>query len=310
MPNYAVYGGCLRSVVPIPELRPMGGERDPSWVFEIASGEAPILDSAHVVGQDELLQDVHATLLRAPTTVRLQFDDTGIFDVRDEGNRIVWYPKDGAQPDVARADLVGRVLPLVQHDRGLLALHASAVCIDGQAIGFMAPKNYGKSSLAMSLVTGHGGKLLTDDTLIVSPSTGVAAPGVHSVRLWSETASRFDGLGAGRQVLSEKQIFEQLPDESLEFHEAPIAALYTLVPTPGDSPAAVRREALDGFAATMAIVQYQKLGALLAGQDAARVFDKAASLATRTPVYTLEVARDFARLPDAAQSLVHWHSLG
>ena len=308
MPDYAVYGGCLRSVVTIPELRPASGERDPSWFFEIASGDAPALDSAQVVGRDELLQDVHATLLRAPATLRLQFDDTGVFDVHDAGKRIVWYPKDGFQPDVARADLVGRVLPLVQHERGLLALHASAVCIDGDAIAFMAPKNYGKSSLAMSLVTGHGGKLLTDDTLIVSPSTGVAAPGVHSVRLWSETASRFDGLGAGRQVLSEKRIFEQLPDESLAFQEAPIAALYTLVPMPGDSLVVVRREALDGFEATMAIIQYQKLGALLAGQDAARVFEGAASLATRTPVYKLLVARDFARLPEAAQSLAQWHA--
>jgi hypothetical protein len=311
MPDYAVYGRCLRSTLPIPELRltsETGAQQTPSWYFESSTSTAPDLDSASVIGQDELVQDVRATFLRSADTLRLQFDDTGVFDLHDNATRIVWYRKDGCEGDVARADLIGRVLPLAQHERGELALHASAVCIAGRAIGFMAPKNYGKSSLAVSLVTSHNAKLLTDDTLIVSPGTAVAAPGVHSVRLWQDTAGHFDTLGASRPVLSDKRIFEQLPDESLEMGEARIDALYTLVPTGPDSETTVRREALDGFAATMALIQYQKLGPLLGGPDAARVFDGAATLATRTAVYALHIARDFARLSDAARSIAQWHT--
>ncbi len=308
MPDYVVYGGRLRSALPLPELRSASSGERLTWTFEMSSGAAPDLDSAQMVGEDQLVEDVQARFFRAASALRLQFDDTGIFDLHDQASRIVWYPKAGCEPDVARADLVGRVLPLAQHERGLLALHASAVCIGGRAIGFLAPKNYGKSSLAISLVTSHNAKLLTDDTLIVTPGTGVAVPGVHSVRLWQETAGHFVALGASRPVLSDKRIFEQLPDESLEMGEAPIDALYTLVPTGADSETTVQREALDGIAATMALIQYQKLGPLLGGPDAARVFNSAASLATRTAVFALHIARDFARLPDAARSIAQWHA--
>jgi len=308
MPDYVVYGGRLRSALPMPELRSATSGERLTWTFEMSSGTAPDLDAAQMVGEDQLFEDVQARFFRAASALRLQFDDTGVFDLHDHASRIVWYPKAGCKPDVARADLVGRVLPLAQHERGLLALHASAVCIGRRAIGFMAPKNFGKSSLAMSLVTSHNAKLLTDDTLIVMPGTGVAVPGVHSVRLWQETAGHFVQLGASRPVLSDKRIFEQLPDESLEMGEAPIDALYTLVPTGPDSETTVDREALDGIAATMALIQYQKLGPLLGGPDAARVFDGAASLATRTAVFALHIARDFARLPDAARCIAQWHT--
>jgi hypothetical protein len=308
MPDYVVYGGRLRSALPMPELRSATNDERLTWTFEMSTGAAPDLGPARMVGEDALHEDVQARFFRAATALRLQFDDTGVFDLHDQASRIVWYPKAGCEPDVARADLVGRVLPLAQHERGLLALHASAVCIHGRAIGFMAPKNYGKSSLAMSLVTAHNAKLLTDDTLIVSPGSAVAVPGVHSVRLWQETAGHFQQLGTGRPVLSDKRIFERLPDESIEMGEAPIDALYTLVPTGADNEVAVQREALDGFAATIALIQYQKLGLLLGGADAARVFDGAASLAARTRVFALHIARDFARLPEAARAIAEWHT--
>lgn len=310
MPDYAVYGGLLRSTIPIPELRiaPLqAGGGAPSWSFQLGEGDAPPLPDAKVVGRDELFDDVHATFLRGPKALRLQFDDTGTFDIGAEGG-IVWYAKAGCQHDVARADLVGRVLPLAQHERGLLALHASAVCLATGTVAFMAPKNYGKSSLAMALVTRYGAQLLSDDTLIVVPSRGIAIPGVPSVRLWGETATHFDGLGTGRTVLSEKQVFEALPRESLAMEDSPLAALYTLVPEDPATMETVRREALDSISATMALIQYSKLGALLAGEDAARVFERAATLASRCPVYALHIARDFARLPEAARSIAEWHS--
>ena len=311
MPDYAVYGGLLRSTIPIPELRPLpdgDSTRTPNWSFDVASGEVPSMAQAAVVGQDEIFDQIQATFFRGTNALRLQFDDTGTFDLWDDARVIVWYPKDGCQPDVARADLVGRVLPLAQHERGLIALHASAVCLPAGTIAFMAPKNYGKSSLAMSLVTEHQAQLLTDDTLIVSPGRGVAVPGVHSVRLWGETARRFEGLGRGRPVLSEKEIFEDLPQTSLAMQESPLVALYTIVPEEPQMTPVVRREALDGAHATIALIQYQKLGALLGGPDAAQVFDRAAALAARCPVYALHIARDWARLPEAARVLADWHA--
>jgi hypothetical protein len=308
MTDYAVYGGFLRSTTPIPELRAVADVASPSWFFEKSSDPPPLLDSPQRIGEDQVFDGIRATLLRAENMLRLQFDDTGTFDVRERTTRIVWYEKPDCQLDVARADLIGRVLPLALHERGFFALHASAVRMSGNAIAFMAPKNYGKSSLAMSLVTRHAAGLLTDDTLIVAPSDGIAVPGVHSVRLWRETAARFDGLGAGRRVLSEKQIFEELPETSLALTETPLDSVYTIVPAAADASEAARRERLDGAGATIALIQYQKLGALLGGPEAARVFERAAALATRCSIYALHVARDFARLGAAATTIAQWHT--
>ncbi len=313
MHDYTVYGGWLRSAIPIPELRPrrIATSEDPRqalWHFEVATSPAPAVANGETTGRDELIPGVYAQLIRAPNVVRLAFDDSGTFDVVEHGRRIVWYPRDGCVPDVARADLVGRVLPLTLHDRGLTSLHGSAVVLGTRAIAFLAPKNHGKSTLALALVEQQHARLLSDDTLIVSPETGVAEPGVHSVRLWDHTARRFSHLRGGRLVLSEKRVFEELSPEWLAEQAVPLGTIYTLVPATTDSVEAARRDARDGPSATLAMIQYQKLGALLAGPDAARVFEHAAALASRVPVYALHVVRDLERLGDVTRSLVNWHN--
>jgi hypothetical protein len=311
MYEYSVYGAVLRSAIPIPELRVRPEPVDrvaPRWEFSVAEGQEPALGNVQPTGREELTDGVFAQLVRAAGTARVSFDDTGVFDVSDAGHRIAWYPREGSVADVARADLVGRVLPLTLHDEGLTSLHGSAVVLQDLAVAFLAPKNHGKSTLALALVEQHGARLLTDDTLIVTPDSGIAHPGVFSVRLWQQTAQRFARLGEGRPVMSEKRIFEDLPAEWLAERAAPLAALYTLVPAPLESPEAARRERLDGASATIALIQYQKLGALLGGEDAARVFERAAALASRIPVYRLHVARALERLPEVAEQLARWHA--
>jgi len=314
MHDYTVYGGWLRSGIPIPELRPRSvtagavDEGSAEWDFQVVAGSAPELPNSLRAARDELHPGVFAELIRGPNVARLTFDDTGVFDVSDAGHRVVWYPREGSVPDVARADLVGRVLPLTLHDKGLTSLHGSAVVLDGRAVAFVAPKNHGKSTLAMALVERHGGRLLSDDTLIVAPDSGIARAGVLSVRLWEHTAQRFGGLGGGRVVLSEKHVFEQLPLEWLAEDASPLAAIYALAPARADSTDPVRRHPLDGPEATIALIQYQKLGALLAGQDAVRVFELVATLAARVPVFRLEVVRDIEQLPAVTAAIVAWHA--
>ncbi|MGQ0538910.1 MAG: hypothetical protein ACT4R6_08210 [Gemmatimonadaceae bacterium] len=317
MPDYAVFGGRLRSSHPIPELREAAADHTPpTWRYEERAGEPPALEGAQLVGEDLVFEGVHARLHRvpapapAPGSLRLEFDDTGTFDLANGARDIIFYRKSGCESDVARADLLGRVLPLAAHVEGSLTLHGSAVVLPParSAVAFLAPKNFGKSTLAMALVERHGALLLTDDTLIVTPETGTAAPGVHSIRLWHDSAARFAQLGPGRLIRSEKHIFEQLPSEALAADAAPLGALYTLVPVAPDSPTAVERVPLDPIAATIAIIQYQKLGALLGGSEAARVFERAATLAGKLPVYRLHVARDIARVNEVAARVAAWHS--
>ena len=48
------------------------------------------------------------------------------------------------------------------------AQHASAVCLDGQAVMLIGKSGSGKSSLALALIEGHGATLIGDDQLLVT----------------------------------------------------------------------------------------------------------------------------------------------
>jgi hypothetical protein len=210
--------------------------------------------------------------------------------------------------ELARVDILGRVLSLAAYEQGLFALHGSAVALSGGAIGFLAPKGSGKSTLAMSLVA-RGARLLTDDTLPVDPATAMARPGVHSVRLWDDSAGRFAALGESRVGLSDKNAFDALPGATVEERPRPLLALYEVVPVPKhDAEQPVRRDRLAPPAAAIALMRHSKLGPLLGGAEAMEVFDRCAAIAARVAVYELRVARDLEGVDTVAATISAWHS--
>ena len=185
MNHYAIYGACLASDVPFPELRPAGGLR-PKWVFETTSALEPARN-AFELGAERIYDDVHARLYRHAAGHRIIVDDTGEYDLSPDGRRVRWQDRADAWPDFVRAHLMGRVLATSMFLDGLLPLHASAVAFDYRVVAFIAPKGYGKSSLALALTHG-GARLVTDDTLPVELGPAMIAwPGVHAVRVPSDS---------------------------------------------------------------------------------------------------------------------------
>ncbi|HEY9448702.1 MAG TPA: hypothetical protein VIQ60_03080, partial [Gemmatimonadaceae bacterium] len=67
------------------------------------------------------------------------------------------------------------------------------------------------------------------------------------------------------------------------------------------------RAPLSGVAAAMALLPQARLAPLLGKSEASVLLDRAVRLAVAVPVYTLRVARDFARLDDVVQQLLTWH---
>jgi len=307
MLRYKVFGGVLASPFAFPELRSDDGEGAVDWTLLVEQGPPPDVATT-LVGRDELIAGVEARLFRTPAGLRLVFDDTGSFDVTSAGSRITWFPSPDSDRELVRVDILGRVLAVATHERGVLCLHGSGVSIGEQGIGFLAPKGSGKSTIALTLAA-HGARLLTDDTLPVEPEAAIARPGVHSVRLWNDAAGRFESLGDWRVGLSEKRTFDTLPDALVQHDPVPLAALYELVPvagTPGEP--LVRRTALPGAQATVALMTHSKLGALMGGAEALHVFDRCAMLASRIPIYRLEVARALESVDAVARTITGWHS--
>jgi hypothetical protein len=304
--SYAAFGTHLNCTFELPELAQLPTAPAAAWSVEVRDVAAPVIDG-NPRGTETVHGSVQVRSFAAPGVHRLVFDDTGTFDVLPGERVIVWYPGARADSAAMRADLLGRVMALAAHADGGLALHASAVSIDGHAIAFLGPKHAGKSTLAMALVRG-GARLVTDDSLVLRFGDGDvvwATPGVQRVRLWDDSAS---ALGAERIGASgAKPTLDRLPAERLQVSEVPLAACYVVRATADGSVGPIERVRLPAARGALACVSFSKLGSLAGGADAVVLLDRAARLTRATPVYEAAVRRDLGRLDALADRVFAWH---
>ena len=304
MASYAVFGYRLQSPIELPELEP-ADDASCDWCLAVDPRPATA-DDAEEIGSETVYGDITVRAFSLGHGFRLVFDDTGTFDVYRPHRRIAWHPGAGASDAAVRADLLGRVMALVAHADGHVALHASAVSINGHAIAFVGPKHAGKSTLAMALVR-HGARLLTDDLLVIRLGGGraLATPGVQRVRLWPDSAralkANVNGEGGAKPVV------ERLTAGQLEGTPVPLSACYVLEAARPPSSAPVRRERVTAVHAALTCVRFSKLGALAGGPIGPAVLDRAARLAGHVPMFSLAVQRDLDALDDAAHILVGLH---
>ena len=163
----------------------------------------------------------------------VQASPHGAHVVSPDGRRITSMLRPDAAWDWQRL-LVAQPLPLAATMQGLEPLHASAVTIAGQAVAISAPSGTGKTSIAMHLVARGSARLLTDDVLVVEPtSTGVRAhPGArllsaHSHELDAVPAEQRERLGTVLEVGEKVYLRAKLDPQP-----RPLAALYMLLRQP------------------------------------------------------------------------------
>lgn len=307
MPDYSVFGGCLRSDLPFSELRP-AQVTQPDWTLRISPAPLSAAESAPL-GIDTVDGPVQVRLFRSPDGFRLSYDDTGCFVVSRNGAQIVWHPAPEASASAARLDVLGRVLALCAHAAGGLCLHGSAVSFAAGGIALLAPKYHGKSTLAHALVSA-GALLATDDALPVEIGPPVRMrPGVHRIRLWRDSAEQLGAeVPGGDPDSPEKRNLDDIPADRLMSSPAPLRAIYLLAPVRSEAGAeAVERASLSSVPAALSLVRHATLGPLLGGSESAVLLERAAAVARSVPVFALRVARDFDRLPRVVERLMEWH---
>ncbi len=337
MPHYSVFGRCLSSAIGFPELR---ASRDPEPRWTLRATDTPaVLGSAELLGADAAIPSAAVSLYKfaGGRGYRLQYTDTGSFDISPDGCFIDWSSPATCSLPAVRLDVISQVLPLALYASGMLCLHGSAVTLEGErgggAIGFLAPSFHGKSTLAMAMA-GVGARILTDDALAVEPNVPVTAwPGVHSVRLWDDAARRIVGDHTGLQSVgayqlqrrdgkawptepfqgtsvTSKQILSRLPEDKLMLEPTTLKAIYLLAPAQaGPNSPAARRTLLPAVRAALSLVQHAKLGALLGKSEAPVLFDRAVRVAAAVPVYELAIVRDLDRIPEVVAQLTDWHEV-
>lgn len=305
MSDHAVFGGCLRSDIDLPEL-PATTCLQPDWTFRRANG--PLPPSQHL-GEDAVDDVIRVQCGRLPDGFRLHFDDTGTFDIAAGGRDITWTPGASAPLELVRADLLAGVFSAALHLQGLLCLHASAVALGGTAIGFLAAKGGGKSTLATALCAA-GGSLVTDDMLPVHPGPpAMAWPSQPAVRLLHDSAHRLSLASGPTHPKTGKYHLNEMPRERVEGRRVPLAALYELAPVARDharTPA--QRTRVAGPMAVTTLLRHHRTGAVIGRAESARLFTRAGDVVRTVPVYRLEVARDFDRLDDVVALIRGWHA--
>ena len=143
MPDYSIFGSCLRSEIAFPELR-TAINAAPRWRLEISRQRHPPVGTA-LLGTDDIGGGVAVRLYKLPGGYLLEYDDnTGSFEVSADGGLITWFPVPNADSVMVRLHVIGRVLATALHAAGLFCLHGSGVVVEGGAIGFLAPRFWGK----------------------------------------------------------------------------------------------------------------------------------------------------------------------
>jgi hypothetical protein len=306
MPDYAVFGGLLRSGLELMGVSPAGEGRSPDWRLRV--DRRPPAPFPHAP-EAEAGEDGYAVrLYRLPDGWRLEYPDTGVYDVAAGGARIAWHPAPGALPELVQADVLGRVLALALSAAGALPLHGSAVALDGESIVLLGEKHHGKSTLAAAL-TAAGARLVSDDMAAVQPGPpALLRPGVAQLRLWADSAESALGDTPATRSGGIKDTLSGLPAERVETASTRLRAIYVLSPVVADGEGdLVARTPLAPTEAALALLVHAKLGALLRGPLAAEHLGRAAEVVRQVPVYALRVVRDLARLSEVAGRVLEWH---
>jgi hypothetical protein len=211
--------------------------------------------------------------------------------------------------ELVRADLLGGVFSVALHLQGLLCLHGSAVGMGNMAIGFLANKGAGKSTMATALCA-SGATLITDDMLPVDPKgTPMAWPSMPAVRLLHDSAPHLRHATGQTHPVTNKYHVNELPPDQVEMRRLELGAIYELAPVPsGVGVPAVERIRVTGPTAVGTLLRNHRAGSAIGGVESMNLFLRACDIVRTVPVYRLQVARDFNRLPQVIEQLKTWHS--
>ncbi|WP_348640659.1 serine kinase [Mesorhizobium sp. B1-1-5] len=290
---YKAYGLIVSSDVALPELTPTAPATPD---LEIAVGPIDFPDGA----------SHGATAFRFEATRQyLSWQAVGTFMISG-ANRIDVDPAPGIDDPLLAFPLLGPVMALALHRRGLLVLHASAIAVGGKSVIFMGDKGAGKSTTAGAMIrAGH--RLLTDDVVALDlsdPGRPMILPGFPQLKLAADAA----GAIHLEQAEVRPQVHPQIDKAQHRLHDGfateavPVSRIYVLE---RGGRAAISQ--LAGVAALPAIIKFSYITRFgrqaLTGDLAATHLSQCAEIAGLIGVNRLEVPAGLPRLDEAVAAI-------
>ena len=290
---YRAYGLIVSSQVALPELEPTAPAAPD---LEIAVGSVDFPDAG----------SKGATAFRfEPTRRYLSWQAVGAFMISG-ANRIDVDPAPGTDDPLLAFPLLGPVMALALHQRGLLILHASAIAVGAKSVIFMGDKGAGKSTTAGAMIrAGH--RLLTDDVVALDlsdPGRPMIPPGFPQLKLAADAA----GAIRLEQAEVRPQVHPQIDKAQHRLHEGfaaeavPVSRIYML--ERGEQAVI---SPLTGAAALPAIIKFSYVTRFgreaLPGDSASAHLRQCALVAGRVGVSRLEVPTGLARIDEAVSAI-------
>ena len=175
---YRAYGLTIVSQIELPELEPS------------APASVDVLITVGPIDLPKPSPETGTAFRFEPRQQYLAWQTVGAFLITD-ACRIEVEPASGVDDALLAFPLLGPVMALLLHQRGLLILHASAIAVGGKSAVFMGDKGAGKSTTASAMIrAGH--RLLTDDVVALD-LTGqpIIVPGFPQLKLAADAAAAF-----------------------------------------------------------------------------------------------------------------------
>jgi hypothetical protein len=217
--SYYMAGLSISSEIALPGLLAQVDDGGPGEISIRRDTVASALNGEKIAGLTWQMSGDHF-LLRIPNVAR--FLVTG-------GSNVAFETENNTPVDDIAIFLVGTVLGILLHQRGRIALRASAVQINGKAVLFCGRSRAGKSTIAAAL-TQRGYPLVTDNLCVVATAgaTPMALPEGGRLQLWARAIESLD-LRTRRGAPVRAHIEKYYVDPLAATCEAlPLGAIYVL----------------------------------------------------------------------------------
>ncbi len=293
---YSVYGLCIKSEIPLPEL--VLSDRSGSDVA-IQLGKLDYIPPKPIRKTDYCY---HITL----TETFFHWEQVGNFLVRN-GKEITVDPNPMVENQMVRLPLLGIVFGALLQQRNNLALHASAVNMNGSSVAFLGDKKAGKSAMAAAFI-GQGHHILADDLLAIQydgKGNPIAFPAFPQLKLWPDTLSFLgDDLEKWNRLHSLVDKRVRLIDDCFQITPVLLKRIYVLKEGAVlEIQSIPRREAFIELLRHLYFAKYLKVSDVIS-----TYFDKITFILKNISVYRLIRPKSLSLLPEVAE-LVSQHSL-
>jgi len=315
---YRTYGLNLSSDSPIPGLHEDADCASRPDVFVELSGEPKWVQDALQLPPSILQRIAASPETQDPAFLLTSFGEGQFFQLAySDGTRFVvneaathiWGSAGESQ---TKEDLstyfLGPVMGFILRRRGITALHASALAIDGKAIVLAGAAGSGKSTTAAAL-TLRGVSALCEDIAAVEEKDGsfTIELGHPRICLWPDSVELLMGRpdALPRICPSWEKCYLPLDGAkaSLETHSRQLGAVYILAPRETD-PNAPRIDEVSGREVLLDLVQNTYMNWLLDRGQRAAEFELLSRLVSHVPVRRIVPHSDSSRIGALCELLV------